>query len=167
MGLLRRFNPRNDMNMIYLGADHAGWHLKEEIKKYLEELGYEYEDLGNQELDLQDDYPDFALAVAEKVVETGEKGILICATGLGMAMVANKVKGIRAAVCWDDFTALQSREHNDANILCLGGKVIDLETAKKIIRIWLETEFSGEERHVRRLKKIKRIEEEQGSEGNF
>ena len=140
--------------MLYLGADHAGWHLKEEIKKYLKELDCQYEDLGNQELDPKDDYPDFALAIAKKVAQTDEQGILICATGLGMAMVANKIKGIRAAVCWDDFTALQSRRHNDSNILCLGGKVTDLETAKKLVRIWLETEFTKEERHVRRLEKI-------------
>jgi len=144
--------------MIYLGADHAGWHLKEELKKYLAELGEQYEDLGNQELDPQDDYPDFALLVAEKVVQSGGRGILICGTGLGICLVANKIKGARGAVCWNDFTALQSREHNDANILCLGGKVIDLETAKKIVRLWLETEFTGEERHVRRLEKIKDIE---------
>ncbi|MBL7155282.1 MAG: ribose 5-phosphate isomerase B [Candidatus Portnoybacteria bacterium] len=144
--------------MIYLGADHAGFHLKEELKKYLEELGYEYKDLGNKQLEPKDDYPDFAFVVAEKIVVSQEKGILICATGFGMAMAANKIKGIRAAVCWDEFTALQSREHNDANILCLGGKVIDLETTKKIVRIWLETEFTGEERHVRRLEKIKDIE---------
>jgi len=144
--------------MIYLGADHAGWHLKEELKKYLAELGEQYEDLGNQELDPQDDYPDFALLVAEKVVQSGGRGILICGTGLGICLVANKIKGARGAVCWNDFTALQSREHNNANILCLGGKVIDLETAKKIVRLWLETEFTGEERHVRRLEKIKDIE---------
>jgi len=146
------------MPMIYLGADHAGWHLKEELKKYLAELGEQYEDLGNQELDPQDDYPDFALLVAEKVVQSGGRGILICGTGLGICLVANKIKGARGAVCWNDFTALQSREHNNANILCLGGKVIDLETAKKIVRLWLETEFTGEERHVRRLEKIKDIE---------
>ena len=146
------------MPMIYLGADHAGWHLKEELKKYLAELGEQYKDLGNQELDPQDDYPDFALLVAEKVVQSGGRGILICGTGLGICLVANKIKGARGAVCWNDFTALQSREHNDANILCLGGKVIDLETAKKIVRLWLETEFTGEERHVRRLEKIKDIE---------
>jgi len=144
--------------MIYLGADHAGFNLKEELKKYLEELGYKYEDLGNKQLEPKDDYPDFAFVVAEKVTASKEKGILICATGFGMAIAANKVKGIRAAVCWDEFTALQSREHNDANILCLGGKVIDLEAAKKIVRIWLETEFTGEERHVRRLGKIRDIE---------
>ncbi len=144
--------------MIYIGADHAGFHLKEEIMEYLRELGYQFEDLGNKELDPQDDYPEFALAVAKKVVQTGGRGILICATGLGMVIVANKVKGIRAALCWDDFTALESREHNDANILCLGGKVIDLETAKKIVRIWFEAKFTGEERHVRRLKKVKEME---------
>ncbi len=144
--------------MIYLGADHAGFHLKEEIKKYLEELGYKYEDLGNQEMDPQDDYPDFALKVANKAVETKEKGILVCSTGLGMCLAANKVKGARGVVVWDEFTAIQSREHNNANILCLAGKVLDLETAKKIVRVWMETEFSEEERHVRRLEKIKAIE---------
>ena len=144
--------------MLYLGADHAGFHLKEELKKYLGELGYEYEDLGNKELELLDDYPDFAVKVAKKVAETNQKGILICATGSGMCIAANKVKGIRASVVWDDFTALQSREHNDANILCLAGKVLDTETVKKIVRIWLETEFTGEERHVRRLEKIKEAE---------
>ncbi|MFH1671399.1 MAG: ribose 5-phosphate isomerase B [Candidatus Portnoybacteria bacterium] len=144
--------------MIYLGSDHAGFHLKEEIKKYLKELGREYQDLGNKEIDPQDDYPDYALEVARKVVETKSRGILICATGIGMCITANKVKGVRAAVVWDEFTALSSREHNNANILCLAGKVLDVETAKKIVQIWLETEFSEEERHVRRLRKI----EEQG-----
>ncbi|MFH0907116.1 MAG: ribose 5-phosphate isomerase B [bacterium] len=140
--------------MIYLGADHAGFHLKEELKKYLDELGYEYEDLGNKEPDSQDDYPDFALAVAEKVAKTKGQGILVCATGIGMCITANKVNGVRAAVVWDEFTALQSREHNNTNVLCLAGKVLDLETAKKITAIWLKAEFTGEERHVRRLKKI-------------
>lgn len=143
--------------MIYLGADHAGFNLKEEIKEYLKELGYDFEDLGNLKVDSQDDYPEFALKVARKVAETNEKGILICGTGLGMCLAANRIKGVRAAVCWDDFTALQSREHLDANILCLGGKVIDSETAKKVIRTWLETEFSKEERHIRRLNKIKEL----------
>ncbi len=144
--------------MIYIGADHAGFHLKEELKKYLEELGLEYEDLGNKEMEATDDYPDFALAVAEKVAKTNSWGILICATGLGMCMTANKLKGIRATLVWNEFTALQSREHNNANILCLGGKITDTETAKKIIRIWLETDFSNEERHQRRIDKIKEIE---------
>ena len=146
--------------MLYIGSDHAGFYLKEELKKYLVELGCEFEDLGNQELNPLDDYPDFALAVGKKVVETKGKGILICATGLGMAIAANKVVGIRAAVCWNDFTALQSREHNDTNILCLAGKALDTETTKKITRLWLETEFNGEERHKRRLGKIKDYEGE-------
>ena len=144
--------------MIFLGADHGGWHLKEDLKKYLKELGFDYEDLGNQEMDPADDYPDFALMVAKKVVETNEKGILICSTGIGMCLAANKVKGIRAAAVWNDFTALQSREHNNANILCLAGKDTDVEAAKKIVRLWLETEFSQEERHIRRLDKVKKIE---------
>ncbi len=144
--------------MIYLGADHAGFYLKEELKKYLEELGYEYEDLGNEEMDLKDDYSDFAIKVANKTFETNSLGILICATGSGMSITANKVKGIRASVVWNDFTALQAREHNDANIICLAGKVLDTETAKNIIRLWLEAEFTGEERHIRRIEKIKELE---------
>jgi ribose 5-phosphate isomerase B len=145
--------------MIYLGADHAGYNLKEEIKKYLEELGYGYEDLGNTHLDPKDDYPDFALKVAEKVAETGEKGIIICGTGIGSCIAANKIKGIRAALVWDEFTTRQSREHNNSNILCLGGRVLDSETARKLVRLWLETEFSGEERHIKRLEKIKEAEQ--------
>lgn len=144
--------------MIYLGADHAGFHLKEELKKHLKKLGYEYEDLGNKELDPKDDYPDFAAAVAKKVVETNGKGILICATGSGICMAANKTKGARGSVAWDEFTALQAGEHNNANILCLAGKVLDAETAKKIVQTWLEAKFTSEERHVRRLEKIKEIE---------
>lgn len=149
--------------MIYLGADHAGYNLKEEIKKYLEELGYKYEDLGNTHLDPKDDYPDFALKVAEKVAETGERGIVICGTGIGSCVVANKVEGIRAALVWDEFTARQSREDNDSNVLCLGGRVLDSETAKKLVRLWLRTEFRGKERHIRRLEKIRKAEEKQSS----
>lgn len=143
--------------MIYIGAGHAGFNLKEELKKYLEELGYEYEDLGNKDLDPGDDYPDYASLVAEKVTGTDNLGILICATGVGMCLAANKVKGIRAANAWDEFTALSSREHNNANILCLAGKVLDIEAAKKITRVWLEAEFTGEERHVRRLDKVEEM----------
>lgn len=146
--------------MLYIGADHAGFHLKKELKKELKRLGYQYEDLGNKELDPQDDYPDFALAVGKKAAETEGKGILICATGLGMAIAANKIAGVRAAVCWDDFTALQSREHNDTNVLCLAGKALDIEIAKKITRLWLEAEFNGEERHKRRLGKIREMEKQ-------
>lgn len=144
--------------MIYLGADHAGFKLKEEIKKYLQEIGQDFEDLGNKELEPKDDYPDFAKLVAEKVVETGEKGTLICGSGGGMCLAANKVKGIRAVAVWDDFSARQSRVHLNANILCLGGRTTDIETAKKIVKTWLETDFTKEERHVRRLNKINQLE---------
>jgi len=144
--------------MIYLGADHAGFYLKEELKKYLKELGYDYEDLGNREMDPEDDYSDFAIKVANKTFKTDSLGILICATGSGMSIAANKIKGIRASVVWNDFTALQAREHNNANIICLAGKVLDTETSKNIIRLWLEAEFTGEDRHVRRIEKIKELE---------
>ena len=97
-------------------------------------------------------------AAAKKVVETGEQGILICATGSGICLAANKVKGARGAVVWDEFTALQAKEHNNANILCLAGKVLDKETAKKIVRLWLEADYAGEERHARRLGKIEEAE---------
>jgi len=143
--------------MIYIGADHAGFNLKEELKKYLEELGYEYEDLGNKDLDTGDDYPDYASLVAEKVTGTDNLGILICATGVGMCLAANKIKGIRAANAWDEFTAVSSREHNNANILCLAGKVLDVEAAKRITRVWLESEYTKEERHIRRLDKVEEM----------
>lgn len=146
--------------MLYLAADHAGYNLKEELKRFLDEAVYPCEDMGNMELDLQDDYPDFAIPLAQRVAtEENSLGILICATGVGMCIAANKIKNIRAAVCYDEFTARQSREHNNANVLCLGGKTLNPEVAKKMVKVWLETEFSGEERHARRLEKIKNIEQ--------
>jgi ribose 5-phosphate isomerase B len=144
--------------LLYIASDHAGFQLKEEIDEYLESLGYKFEDLGAYEMDPHDDYPDFALAVAKKVVETGGNGILICGTGQGVCLAANKVKGIIAVQAHDEFTARAAKEHLDSNILCLGGRVLDAETAKKIVKIWLETDFSGEERHERRLEKVEEIE---------
>ena len=144
--------------MLYLGADHGGFSFKENIKKFLDELKVEYEDLGNLKFDPEDDYPDFAMAVAKKVAETGGKGILFCTNGLGMCIAANKIKGIRAVVPTTKKTAEQSREHLDANVLCLGAHVISFKDAKKIIRTWLETEFFNKEKYVRRLKKIEEIE---------
>lgn len=146
--------------MIYIGSDHAGYNLKEEIKKYLSELKVDFEDLGAKTLNPQDDYPDFAKSVAEKVAKYPEsRGIMICGTGLGSCIVANKVKGIRAASVWNEETAKQSREHLDANILCLGGRTQTVKEAKKILRVWMQTEFLGEERHKRRLEKIRGMEE--------
>jgi len=144
--------------MIYLGADHGGFSFKEKIKEFLDELKVEYQDLGNFKFEPEDDFPDFALAVAGKVVETGEKGILICTNGLGMCIVANKVKGVRAVAPTTKKTAQQAREHLDANVLCLGAHVISFRDAKKIIKTWLESEFFRAERYIRRLKKIEQIE---------
>lgn len=146
--------------MLYIAADHGGYPLKEELKRFLAAEDYEVVDLGAEELDLADDYPDYALKVAEQVAQDGESGgILICGTGQGMCMAANKVAGIRAVQVYNEFTAQDAADHLNANIICLGGRVTDMETAKKLVKIWLETEFSEDERHVRRLKKIEELEE--------
>ncbi len=146
--------------MLYIASDHAGYPLKEELKSYLQELGFETVDLGNEQLDPSDDYPDFAYRLAQNLLESEEnsKGILICGTGQGMCIAANKVDGIRAALVHDEFTARAAAEHLDANVICLGGRVTDFATAKKLVKIWLETEYSQEERHERRLEKIENIE---------
>jgi len=146
--------------MLYIAADHGGYPLKEEIKRFLIEEGYEVADLGPEELDLADDYPDFAFKLAERVAQSEDAGgILVCATGQGMCMAANKVAGIRAVLIHNDFTALDAAGHLNANVICLGGKITGPEEAKKLVKIWLDTEFSEEERHVRRLRKIEEFEE--------
>ncbi len=144
--------------MIYIGADHRGYKLKETLKIYLQELNYDWEDSGAKELVPDDDYPDYAVMVCTKVLETNGRGILICGSGLGMDRVANKIPGIYAAVCWDEKTARYTRDHNDTNVLTLGAWNTDFETAKKIVKIWLETPFSNEERHIRRNNKVKEVE---------
>lgn len=145
--------------MIYLGADHRGFNLKEKIKKYLENLNYKVVDLGNKIFDPNDDYPDFGKAVAFKVAKNPvkDKGILLCGSGNGMAIVANKEKGVRAVLVFNEKMAKFSREHDDANVLALPADFLKFETAKKIVKTWLETKFSGEKRHIRRLKKIERM----------
>jgi ribose 5-phosphate isomerase B len=141
---------------IAIGCDHAGFALKQEVKKILESLGYHYEDLGTENTESVD-YPDYARRVAE-AVQLGHKGILICGTGVGMSIAANKFKGVRAALCPDLYTAQMSREHNDANVLILAGRVMkDAEEVAQILRVWLQTEFQGG-RHQRRLDKIKEME---------
>jgi len=145
--------------MIYLAADHRGFKVKEELKKYLRNLGYNFEDLGNKIFDPADDYTDFAERVAKKVSREQEnKGILICGSGIGMTIVANKFKKIRAALCFNEKMAQRARSHNDANILCLPADFLPLAKIKKIVKIWLETKFSNEENHKRRIEKIKRYE---------
>ncbi len=144
---------------IAIGCDHAGFLLKEELKAFLQALGHEVEDVGTHSLDSVD-YPDFARMVAEAVaVGRVERGIVICGTGIGSSIVANKVPGVRAALCHESYTARMSREHNDANVLALGGRVLGVELAKEIVQVWLASEFQGG-RHARRVEKIKSIERE-------
>ena len=153
--------------VIYIGADHAGFHLKEKMVKYLGKLGYNVRDMGNWVYDKNDDYPDYGYKVAKAVSEKKGKGILFCGSAEGICIAANKVKGVRAVPVWDKKTAKLSREHNDANVLCLsGGKTrkkipglgLSEEKAKEIIKVWLGAKFSGAKRHIRRLNKIKKIE---------
>ncbi|MFA5050896.1 MAG: RpiB/LacA/LacB family sugar-phosphate isomerase [Patescibacteria group bacterium] len=148
--------------MIYLGADHAGFKLKEEIKKYLKNSGFKYQDLGNQILNSEDDYPDFAYQVAKKVAqEKNSKGILFCGTGQGMALAANKVEGIYAMPAWNKLTAKHAADHNQANILTLGGHITSIKSAKEIIKIWLKTKPLQKMKYSRRINKVKKIENEQ------
>jgi ribose 5-phosphate isomerase B len=143
---------------IALGADHGGWELKEAIKSQVQELGHHIQDFGTHD-ETSVDYPEYGEAVASAVAEgKADRGILVCGTGIGMSMVANKHPGIRAALCHDLFTARLSREHNDANILVLGGRVIGKGLALEMVKVWLETEFLGG-RHSRRLQRIREWEE--------
>lgn len=144
--------------MIYLGADHGGFDLKESIKSWLTENNITFEDLGANSLDPNDDYPDFIIPVAQKVASASDNlGIVIGRSGNGEAITANKIKGIRAAVCLNEEMARKAKEHNNANILSLGADYISDDQAKSIIKAFLDTSFSGDERHIRRLKKIESI----------
>ncbi len=147
---------------IYLATDHAGFELKEKIKKFLIEGGYQVEDLGNFKYDEKDDYPDWIHPLAKKISEcAGDlsracRGIVFGGSGQGEAMVANRYKGVRAAVLYkfDKDIVKLSREHNDANVLSLGARFLKEKDALKAVKLWLETPFSGEERHKRRIEKI-------------
>lgn len=143
--------------LLALGSDHGGYNLKEEIKKMLDEQGILYRDFGTYS-PVSVDYPDIAKAVAESVA-TGEceKGILICGTGIGISIAANKIKGVRAALCHDEFSAQMAREHNNANILALGERVTGIGLALNIVKKWLSTEFAGG-RHALRVDKIMNLE---------
>jgi len=139
---------------IALGSDHGGYTLKAEIARWLEERGYEVRDFGTDNANINVDYPDFIRPVAQAVA-AGEcdLGIALCGTGIGASIVANKVPGVRAALCTDTYMARMSREHNDANVLCLGGRVIGVGLALDIVATWLEASFQGG-RHARRVGKI-------------
>jgi len=146
------------MTVIALGADHAGWELKESVKAWLIDRGHHVLDFGTHSSDSVD-YPDHAAQVAEAVaVAKAERGVLVCGTGIGMAITANKVPGVRAAACGDAYTARMSREHNDANVLALGGRLLAHEAGVEIVKTWLETAFA-QGRHVRRVEKIASVEQ--------
>ena len=144
---------------IAIGSDHGGYHLKENIKDYLGILKIDYKDFGCMNGDAVD-YPDIAFKVSSEVKNGKyERGILICGTGIGMSIAANKIKGIRAALCSDVFSAKMTRQHNNSNVLTLGGRVIGTGLAREIVKAWLFSEFSHGERHINRIEKMSKIEE--------
>jgi len=143
---------------VALGADHAGFSLKQELAAYLKGLGHDVLDLGTHNSDPAD-YPDYAEAVGEAVLNgEAERGLLVCGSGVGASVAANKLPGIRAAVCHDTYSARQGVEHDDMNVLVLGARVIGVETARELARAFLAARFSNEERHRRRLEKLKALE---------
>lgn len=140
---------------ILLGADHGGFALKQELAQRLRSAGHDVVDLGAHEYDAKDDYPDFALAVARGVAEgRGERGLIVCGSGVGACVAANKVRGVRAALCHDTYSAHQGVEHDDLNVLCLGGRIIGGALAREVVEAFVNATFSGEERHRRRLQKV-------------
>lgn len=144
---------------VALGADHAGYQLKNELLQVVRDAGHEPIDLGGDGSDPTDDYPDYAEKVGNAVrAGEAERGILICGSGVGVSVAANKIPGIRAAVCHDTYSAHQGVEHDDMNVLVLGERVIGEELAHDLVRAYLGAKFSGEPRHVRRLNKVKAIE---------
>jgi ribose 5-phosphate isomerase B len=146
---------------IAIGSDHRGYDVKRRVITVLQNLGHEVIDAGPHGRDSVD-YPDFAFEVATAVGEgRAERGILICGTGIGMCIAANKVRGVRAAPCHDSITAEMSRRHNDANVLCLSADLLGEELIDRMVRIWLETEFESG-RHARRVEKITRFETDHG-----
>ncbi|MBR3004368.1 MAG: threonylcarbamoyl-AMP synthase [Lachnospiraceae bacterium] len=150
----RRINDKQEAVMIAAGSDHAGFEMKNALIEHLKERGYEVKDFGCFSAE-SCDYPEYAKAVSEAVVsDEAQMGMLICGTGIGMSIAANKVKGIRAAVVSDEFSTQATREHNDANVICMGARVIDIPKAIKLLDIFLDTEFSNGVNHIRRIGKI-------------
>ena len=144
---------------IALGADHGGFGLKSQLVQFVEELGHEVVDVGAHTVDPSDDYPDFARAVAESVAkDQAERGIMVCGSGVGASVAANKVRGVRASVCHDTYSAHQGVEHDDMNVLCLGDRIVGVELARELVRAFVSAKFSGEERHKRRLDKVLEME---------
>jgi ribose 5-phosphate isomerase B len=144
---------------IAVGADHAGYPLNVRVIEELRQAGHELIDFGTHDGSIPDDYPDYAKLVGEAVqTKAGEIGILICGSGVGAAVAANKLRGVRAALCSDTYSAHQSREHDDCNVLCIGSRVVGVELALDIVRLFVAAKFTGEERHRRRLAKIEAME---------
>jgi ribose 5-phosphate isomerase B len=144
---------------ITIGADHAGYEMKRELVQFVEKLGHSVHDVGTFEPEKPDDYPDYAILVAEDIRSgQAERGILVCGSGVGVSVAANKFKGIRAGLCHDHYSAHQGVEHDDMNVLVLGSRIIGPMLAQDAVEAFLKASFSGEERHVRRLNKVKGIE---------
>ena len=152
---------------IAIGADHGGYPLNEKVIEELTRAGHQITDFGTHDGSIPDDYPDYAKLVGEAVQNgVAEIGILICGSGVGAAVAANKLYGIRAALCGDTYSAHQSREHDDCNVLCLGARVVGVELALEIMRAFVAARFTGEERHRRRLAKIQALETNRNAPGN-
>ncbi len=149
---------------IAVGADHNGYALKKTMASLLRSLGHDVVDVGAHEMDPSDDYPDFAGALARTVAAgEAERGVMVCGSGVGASVAANKVRGVRAAVCHDTYSAHQGVEHDDMNVLCLGARIVGEEVAREAVQAFVSATFSGEERHRRRLEKVLAIEAKQGS----
>jgi len=144
--------------MVYIGADHRGFYLKEKIKEWLTGWGVEYRDLGADSYDQNDDYPDIAFKVGEKVAADNGKGILICGSGVGVSCAVNKVAGIRAGTCLLEKQVLAGRNDDDMNLVCLNSDIISDEDNQQIVKFFLETPFGSQERYIRRINKIKEYE---------
>ena len=150
-----------DFMRIAIGADHAGYPLNERVIEELRNAGHELIDFGTHDGSVPDDYPDYARKVGESIQSgSTEVGILICGSGVGAAVAANKLRGIRAALCGDTYSGHQSREHDDCNVLCVGARVTGAELALEIVRAFVNARFTGEERHKRRLAKVAELEVE-------
>ena len=149
---------------IAIGADHGGYPLNERVIEELRAAGHEIEDFGTHDGTRPDDYPDYAVMVGEAVRNgRADCGIIICGSGVGACVAANKLRGVRAALCGDTYSAHQSREHDDCNVLCLGARIVGVELASEIVRSFVNARFTGEERHRRRLEKVNDIERRETS----
>lgn len=152
---------------IAIAADHAGYPLNERVIEELRDAGHDLIDFGTHDGSVPDDYPDYAKQIGNAIQNgDAEIGLLICGSGVGAAVAANKLNGIRAALCGDTYSAHQSREHDDCNVLCLGSRVVGVELALDIVRAFVAARFTGEERHLRRLAKVQALETNRNAPGN-